>query len=103
VLCEGDQLTVADLPREILEQAGGTVPETPQAAPSIPEAGTEMTLGDQPTDLTGRLDSLEKAIILEALQKHRWNQTKVAAALGLKRSSLQYKMKKHGLTGEEAK
>jgi DNA-binding NtrC family response regulator len=101
VLCEGEQLTVADLPREILEPSGGPAPEpAPSAAlAETPEAGTP----EHPTDLTARLDALEKAIILEALQKYRWNQTKVAAALGLKRSSLQYKMKKHGLSGEETK
>jgi DNA-binding NtrC family response regulator len=101
VLCEGEQLTVADLPREILEPAGTPAPE-PVPAAALVEA-TEPGSPEHPTDLTARLDALEKAIILEALQKFRWNQTKVAAALGLKRSSLQYKMKKHGLSGEEAK
>jgi len=101
VLCEGEQLTVADLPREILEPSGGPAPEPlPSAAlAETPEPGSP----EHPTDLTARLDALEKAIILEALQKYRWNQTKVAAALGLKRSSLQYKMKKHGLSGEEGR
>ncbi len=101
VLCEGEQLTVADLPREILEPAGTPAPE-PAPSAALVEA-TEPGSPEHPTDLTARLDALEKAIILEALQKFRWNQTKVAAALGLKRSSLQYKMKKHGLSGEEAK
>jgi len=101
VLCEGEQLTVADLPREILEPAGTPAPE-PAPSAALVEA-TEAGSPEHPTDLTARLDALEKAIILEALQKFRWNQTKVAAALGLKRSSLQYKMKKHGLSGEEAK
>jgi DNA-binding NtrC family response regulator len=101
VLCEGEQLTVADLPREILEPAGTPAPG-PVPAAALVEA-TEPGSPEHPTDLTARLDALEKAIILEALQKFRWNQTKVAAALGLKRSSLQYKMKKHGLSGEEAK
>jgi len=101
VLCESDQATVSDLPREILEPAGGG--PAPEPAPSVALAETgEAGSPDHPTDLTARLDALEKAIILEALQKFRWNQTKVAAALGLKRSSLQYKMKKHGLSGEEA-
>jgi nitrogen regulation protein NR(I) len=103
VLCEGDQLAVADLPRELLEQAGGAPPEPAAAPAALPETGHEPPTPEHPTDLTARLDALEKAIILETLQQHRWNQTKVAAALGLKRSSLQYKMKKHGLTGDETR
>jgi DNA-binding NtrC family response regulator len=102
VLCDGDRLTVADLPREILERSGAPVPEPSAPAAAAPESAAEAATPEHPTDLTARLDALEKAIILEALQKHRWNQTRVAAALGLKRSSLQYKMKKHGLTGEDA-
>jgi nitrogen regulation protein NR(I) len=101
VLCDGEQLTVADLPKEILEPSGGPAPE-PAPSAALAETG-EPGSPEHPTDLTARLDALEKAIILEALQKHRWNQTKVAASLGLKRSSLQYKMKKHGLGGEEGR
>jgi len=101
VLCDSEQLTVADLPREILEPSGGPAPEPPPSA-ALAETG-EPGSPEHPTDLTARLDALEKAIILEALQKYRWNQTKVAASLGLKRSSLQYKMKKHGLSGEEGR
>ena len=96
VLAEGDQLTLSDLPRELLAHDGAPAPE-----PEVAVVSVEIATPDTPADLTARLEALEKAIILEALNKFRWNQTKVAAALGLKRSSLQYKLKKHNLTGAE--
>ncbi|MFQ5508627.1 MAG: sigma-54-dependent transcriptional regulator [Leptospirillia bacterium] len=98
VLTDGDRLTVDDLPRDLVDYAGGKAQAATvsTAMPSVADATP-----DAPTDLTGRLDTLEKAIIQESLERFRWNQTKVAQALGLKRSSLQYKMKKHGLTSGE--
>ncbi len=98
VLADGDTLTPADLPAELLAGA----PPTPAPEPGeLPAMGLEAGTPDAPTDLTARLESLEKGIILEALNKYRWNQTKVAQALNLKRSSLQYKLKKYGLTGTD--
>ncbi|MBI5137600.1 MAG: sigma-54-dependent Fis family transcriptional regulator [Nitrospirae bacterium] len=99
VLADGDAISTADLPQELL--AG--LPPAPHATAraEAPDPLLAGTAADAPTDLTQRLESLEKAIIVEALNKYRWNQTKVAAALNLKRSSLQYKLKKYGLTGDD--
>jgi DNA-binding NtrC family response regulator len=93
VLSDASELTPADLPQELL--SGAPAP-APTAETAIISSGPE---GD--TDLTARLESLERGIIEETLKKHRWNQTKVAAALNLKRSSLQYKLKKYHLTGHD--
>ncbi len=98
VLSDEEQLTVLDLPRELQNQEAAGMPE---AVATVPDATVQAATPDTPMDLTGRLDTLEKSIILESLTRYRWNQSKVARALGLKRSSLQYKMKKHGLSGSE--
>jgi transcriptional regulator of acetoin/glycerol metabolism len=40
---------------------------------------------------------LEKAHILAALCEHKWNQTKVAAELGISRTTLWRKMKRYDI------
>jgi len=49
------------------------------------------------TGLMAQLERIEREIIRKALEEVTWNQTKAAKQLHLKRSSLQYKMKKYGL------
>ena len=44
------------------------------------------------------VEKLEKKLILEALQQSNWVRTKAASILGIKRSTLNYKMEKHGIT-----
>ncbi|HGE69386.1 TPA: sigma-54-dependent Fis family transcriptional regulator [Candidatus Poribacteria bacterium] len=44
------------------------------------------------------VEKLEKKLILEALQQSNWVRTKAANILGIKRSTLNYKMEKHGIT-----
>jgi DNA-binding NtrC family response regulator len=48
-------------------------------------------------NLTGRLESAEKTLIADALKRSGNNQSQAAKLLGLERTTLQYKMKKHGL------
>jgi len=40
----------------------------------------------------------EKRLILEALKRTRWNQSKAANLLGITRNTLRYRMKKYGIT-----
>jgi transcriptional regulator with PAS, ATPase and Fis domain len=40
---------------------------------------------------------LENELIRSALERYHWNKTKAADHLGLKRTTLQYKIKKYGL------
>jgi two-component system, NtrC family, response regulator len=49
------------------------------------------------TGLMAQIERIEREIIRKSLEECAWNQTKAAKALHLKRSSLQYKMKKYGL------
>jgi two-component system NtrC family response regulator len=43
------------------------------------------------------LENVERELLLAALEKHNWNQTRAAAYLGITRSTLLYRMQKFGL------
>ena len=45
----------------------------------------------------GSLEEAEKSMLLQALDKVAWNQTRAAVLLGISRDTLRYKMKKHSL------
>ncbi|MCF6287265.1 MAG: sigma-54-dependent Fis family transcriptional regulator, partial [Candidatus Hydrogenedentes bacterium] len=47
--------------------------------------------------LIEKKDRLESDLIQGALERFRWNKTKAAEHLGLKRTTLQYKIRKYGL------
>ena len=49
------------------------------------------------TPLPDVLDGIEKKMLLSALNKANYVQTKAADTLGITKSLLQYKMKKHGI------
>lgn len=83
VLAETDSITRDDLPPEIIERQ--------EVAELIdPESTEEETLPDQ-------TEKLECDLIRGALEKFHWNKTKTAEHLGLKRTTLQYKIKKYNL------
>jgi two-component system response regulator AtoC len=44
------------------------------------------------------LEDVEKEILLQALEKHDWHQTKAAQYLSISRKTLIYRMEKYGLT-----
>jgi transcriptional regulator with PAS, ATPase and Fis domain len=56
-----------------------------------------MTSGEKQSTLSERLDLLERRMILEALEQHAGNRTQAAKSLGIPRSTLILKMKKHAL------
>jgi Nif-specific regulatory protein len=45
-----------------------------------------------------RLEDEEKRLIIEALERHGWVQSRAAEALGISRRAMNYKVRKHGLT-----
>lgn len=59
----------------------------------------EVSLGsdERQVSISTKLDAIESEVIRKALVEVNWNQTKAALKLGLKRTSLQYKMQKYGL------
>jgi DNA-binding NtrC family response regulator len=76
VLAEGDRIEYADLPAELF----GAAPQP---------ASTD--------GLSDRISQLEREMIRRTIEECGHNQTRAAKLLGLKRSSLQYKLKKYGL------
>lgn len=82
VLGEGRQVTVKDLPAEIRGTA--------------PNVFSESSGGEE--GLTKQVDRFERGLLLRALAKTDWNQSKAAAVLGINRTTLIGKMKKHKLT-----
>jgi len=83
VLAEGENITREELPPDLLTALDG---------PASIQAPRDIDGG-----LMERTDRLECDLIKGALEKFRWNKTKAAEHLGLKRTTLQYKIKKYGL------
>jgi DNA-binding NtrC family response regulator len=77
----GDVVTVHDLPETIRTRK---VRESSTLPVSLPDAGLS-------------LEEVEKELILRALQKHDWNQSRAARYLGITRHTLLYRMDKHGI------
>ncbi len=74
-------ITLADLPDSI------RAPKAKEAAAlpvDLPDAGLS-------------LEEVEKELILRALQKHDWNQSRAARYLGITRHTLLYRMEKHNI------
>lgn len=47
------------------------------------------------------LESVERELLLAALEKHSWNQTRAAECADITRSTLLYRMQKYGLEREK--
>jgi len=92
ILCEGETLTVADLP-------GRVRGETADMDVSLGSDLVRLTLSEAVTQATERL---EKMMILSRLAEKRGNRTATAESLGVSRKTLFNKMRQYGMTGEEA-
>jgi DNA-binding NtrC family response regulator len=82
VLCKGEYITPKELPDNL----------TLTMTTSI--LNYELKEGE---DLESVIDRIEKEFILRALKKAGYSQTKTAEILGIKRTTLRYKLEKHGL------
>jgi len=81
VMCSSDRIVPENIRRSIISRAA------PEALlPDVPSAGLNLR-------------ELEKAIILKALEKNRWNQTTTAQFLKMTRKQLRTKMKHYELLG----
>lgn len=82
VISRGEVLTLEDLPFE------ATLPSSTMEGDAAPaQEGT----------LQHAVETLEKQMIRDALEKAAFNQTQAARALGLSERALRYKLKKYGL------
>jgi len=80
VLSDGDEIGVADLPFDAQEEDIVSEP--------LPENGLSLNT---------RLDSLERDLIVQALEQAEGVKTRAAEILGIKTSALYYKLDKYGL------
>ncbi|EHP39175.1 type 4 fimbriae expression regulatory protein PilR [Cupriavidus basilensis OR16] len=81
------------------ESRGGVQPD-PFAAPLAPrfaEAGGDAGRATFPIDLPGRLEALERDLILQALQQTGFNRTAAAPLLGLSFRQLRYRIQQLGI------
>jgi len=81
VLAQSDEITYQDLPLSMQKDEAVAV----GAALDIPPEGLA-------------LESVEKDLILKALLKSNWNQTRAAELLSLSRKTLIYRMEKYGIS-----
>lgn len=81
VLCDGDRISLSELP---FTREGGASPE-------------QQSLLHLPGNLDDRLAGLEKQMIADALKDAKGIKTRAARALGIKTSTLYYKLEKYGL------
>jgi DNA-binding NtrC family response regulator len=89
VLAEDQVITAAELPQELLTSQE-PAPREETGIPVQPQQPQNLSLIEQ-------ADQLEMELIKSALDKFHWNKSKAADQLGLKRTTLQYKIKKYGL------
>lgn len=88
-LCEGDTISAEDL------QLGSI--QSPAAPTAAEPPRRDNLLASVAGDLDSYLAEIERDILLEALESHRWNRTETAKSLGVSFRSLRYRLKKLGL------
>ncbi|WP_305045688.1 sigma-54-dependent transcriptional regulator [Geoalkalibacter sp.] len=84
VLSRGEVITPRDLPQGLQDQD--------EICLKVPERGGS---------LTELLEDLERQLIVQTLRREKNSQTRAADVLGIKRTTLRYKMEKYGLLERE--
>lgn len=105
-LAGGEWIDADDLglPDTLLDEGQGesafSAGEMPGAAAPAPEG---LSLPDElPSDLARYLDEVERAILLRALELHRFNRTAAAASLGLSLRQIRYRMARLAISAGDA-
>jgi two-component system NtrC family response regulator len=88
ILARSDTLTPDLLPESVRRPETG--PEPPEEIDELDHAPADADADD--------LDAAEKQALVKALKRHQGHRERTAQALGVSRRTLQYKLKKHGLT-----
>jgi two-component system response regulator PilR (NtrC family) len=92
-LCSGGEIRMEDIqlrPTPVVASGGADEEAAPVAAPKAGAAAQSGALGDH-------LEDIERDAILKALEKHRFNKTAAAKALGMSFRMLRYRIKKLGI------
>jgi two-component system response regulator PilR (NtrC family) len=105
-LSGGEWIEAGDLglPEEVLDDGRSEslfdALEPPVAAAPLAEG---LSLPEQlPSDLARYLDEVERAILLRALEAHRFNRTAAAASLGLSLRQIRYRMARLSISAGDA-
>jgi two-component system, NtrC family, response regulator PilR len=69
------------------------------SAPDVEVAGPDGRAEALPEDLQTHLDSVERDILMRALDQHRYNRTAAGASLGLTLRQMRYRMARLGIDG----
>ncbi|MGB5745599.1 MAG: helix-turn-helix domain-containing protein, partial [Desulfobacterales bacterium] len=88
ILCEGDQITLKDLP------IGGDVADIEQLIDHIPSTNDELKRIKKEIRQKA-VAKVEKNFVMNALMKNHWNVTRAAEKVGLQRTNFQSLIKKH--------
>jgi len=96
ILAEGERLTLADLPVELVAPGGAT-----NAGPSALPMFESVSI---PAEKKGRrsLQDIERAEIELALRRHGWVQVRAARELGLTQRQMGYRIRKYNLSRFDA-
>ncbi len=98
----GNMVAVEDLPPEITGQATQISADYALLGAPMPRELSSPFLDnnddiDDAEDADNVLKSAERNVMLQELERHRWNITNTAASLKMSRNTLYRKMKKHGI------
>lgn len=86
LLCEGDQITVEDMPLEVRQESQPAA----EGAFKLPPEGINF-------------EDVERDLIIQAMEQSDYNITKAAKLLGLTFRTLQYRLEKFGIKKPEGK
>ena len=98
-LTASDTIGAADLGAPSTSAPPPSVPSAP--ADAAPDPGTELPA--LPLDLPAHLDRVERAILLEALRRTRFNRTAAAQLLGLNLRQIRYRIERLGIHDDDAR
>ncbi|MCL6269491.1 sigma-54 dependent transcriptional regulator [Sansalvadorimonas sp. 2012CJ34-2] len=105
-LCENKKIYASDLhlPTTQVQEDTGEISPPPKLRDTPPKVKPELSTPSPESinNLEDYLKGMEKQVLLQVLEKKRWNRTAAAKQLGISFRALRYKLKKLGLDGSDA-
>ena len=102
-VCDNGVITCADLPADVIDASAADVPvqqalpaESRQAVAALPPSVAEPVMDDFVPGLNA-MEQAERQVILEALQKHKWQVSKAVKEVGISRATMYRKMEKYAI------
>jgi two-component system response regulator PilR (NtrC family) len=97
-LCEGGRIEAGDIElRAPTAGANNSHADAPAPVPPAPRPAAESYVNPDDSSLDHRIEDIERAAILQALEQTRYNKTKAAKLLGISFRALRYRIKKLGI------